>query len=98
MRRKLGRLKRHWKRTHGSGHSQWHFVLDEIGKLFLDLQAKLLRVIQEKEVMRVGGNKIIKVNFRVIAATNKNLLREVEKGHFRQDHFYRFNYHFTYPL
>jgi transcriptional regulator with PAS, ATPase and Fis domain len=65
--------------------------LDEIGEMPLDLQAKLLRVIQEREVMRVGGNKIIKVNFRMIAATNKNLLREVEAGHFRQDLFYRIN-------
>ncbi len=65
--------------------------LDEIGELPMDLQAKLLRVIQEKEVMRVGGSKIIKVNFRVIAATNKNLLYEVNKGNFRQDLFYRIN-------
>lgn len=65
--------------------------LDEIGEMPLELQAKLLRVIQEKEVMRVGGNKIIKVNFRVIAATNKNLLKEVELGNFRQDLFYRLN-------
>ncbi|MBF4693460.1 sigma-54 interaction domain-containing protein [Fusibacter ferrireducens] len=65
--------------------------LDEIGEMPLELQAKLLRVIQEKEVMRVGGNKIIKVNFRVIAATNKNLLKEVERGTFRQDLFYRLN-------
>ncbi|MDN5299917.1 MAG: sigma-54 dependent transcriptional regulator, acetoin dehydrogenase operon transcriptional [Clostridiales bacterium] len=65
--------------------------LDEIGEMPLELQAKLLRVIQEKEVMRVGGNKIIKVNFRMIAATNKNLMNEVDAGRFRQDLFYRIN-------
>ncbi len=65
--------------------------LDEIGELPLDLQAKLLRVLQEKEIERLGGNKVIKTDVRIISATNRNLLEEVEKGNFRSDLFYRLN-------
>ena len=63
--------------------------LDEIGELELNLQAKLLRVIQEGELIRVGGNKTIKFNARIITATHKDLSEEVKKGTFRQDLFYR---------
>ncbi|WP_461614019.1 sigma-54-dependent transcriptional regulator [Clostridium sp. Marseille-QA1073] len=65
--------------------------LDEIGEISLKLQSKLLRVLQEKEFERVGGTKIIKANFRLISATNKNLSEEVAKGNFREDLFYRIN-------
>ncbi|WP_326983123.1 sigma-54 dependent transcriptional regulator [Chryseobacterium sp. MYb264] len=65
--------------------------LDEIGELPLELQGRLLRVLQEKEVERIGGTQRIKVNARVIAATNRNLAKEVEKGDFRSDLFYRLN-------
>ncbi|ARC83272.1 bacterial regulatory, Fis family protein [Clostridium argentinense CDC 2741] len=65
--------------------------LDEIGEISLKLQSKLLRVLQEKEFERVGSTKIIKANFRLIAATNKNLAEEVAKGTFREDLFYRIN-------
>ena len=65
--------------------------LDEIGDMPLALQARLLRVIQNKEVMRIGGEKIIPINVRIIAATNKNLLDEMEKGAFREDLYYRVN-------
>lgn len=63
--------------------------LDEIGEMDLTMQVKLLRVLQEREVTRVGGNKTIKINCRIISATHKDLEREVEKGNFRQDLFYR---------
>ncbi len=65
--------------------------LDEIGDLSLKLQAKLLRVLQEKQVERLGSNHSIKVEVRIIAATNKDLEKEVEKGNFREDLFYRLN-------
>lgn len=65
--------------------------LDEIGEMPLELQVRLLRVIQEQEVMRVGGHKIIKVNVRLVAATNRDLYKEVKEGHFRKDLFYRLN-------
>lgn len=65
--------------------------LDEIGDMSLATQAKLLRVLQEQQFTRVGGNKLIKVNVRVIAASNKELRQEIEKGNFREDLYYRVN-------
>ncbi len=65
--------------------------LDEIGDMSLSTQAKVLRVLQEQQFTRVGGNKLIKVDVRVIAASNKNLAKEIEKGTFREDLFYRLN-------
>ncbi|OQX79692.1 MAG: regulator [Bacteroidetes bacterium 4484_249] len=63
--------------------------LDEIGEMDLNMQAKLLRVIQEKELTRVGGNKPVKFDARVVVATNRNLAKEVQKGNFREDLYYR---------
>ncbi len=63
--------------------------LDEIGEMDLGLQAKLLRVLQEKEITRIGSNKTIRLDFRLIAATNRNLAQEVKEGRFREDLFYR---------
>lgn len=65
--------------------------LDEIGDMPLDIQASMLRVLQERQVTRIGGQKSIPINTRVIAATNKNMSEEVEKGNFRLDLFYRLN-------
>jgi two-component system response regulator HydG len=65
--------------------------LDEIGEFPLDVQSKLLRVLQEREIERVGGSKTIPVNVRVISATNRNLEKEVAEGKFRIDLYYRLN-------
>lgn len=65
--------------------------LDEIGELELSLQAKLLRVLQEREIERLGSNKKIKVNFRLISSTNRDLKKWVSEGRFREDLFYRIN-------
>ena len=65
--------------------------LDEIGKISLDLQARLLRVLQERQVMRVGGDRVLPVDIRVISASNENLLRAVEENKFRIDLYYRLN-------
>ena len=67
--------------------------LDEVGELPLPSQAKLLRVLEDRKVMRVGGDRAIPIAARVIAATNRELEREVEAGRFRQDLFYRLNVH-----
>ena len=67
--------------------------LDEVGELPLPSQAKLLRVLEDRRVMRVGGDRAIPIAARVIAATNRELEREVEAGRFRQDLFYRLNVH-----
>ncbi|MGB9812326.1 MAG: sigma 54-interacting transcriptional regulator [Thermovenabulum sp.] len=65
--------------------------LDEISEMPLSLQSKLLRVMQEKKVMRLGDDKLIPINIRIICATNRDLLKEVNNGNFRQDLFYRIN-------
>ena len=79
---KMGKFELAWGGT---------IFLDEIGELELGLQSKLLRVLQDREMERVGGSYPIKANVRVIAATNKNLLDEVAKGTFRLDLYYRLN-------
>lgn len=68
---------------------QGTIFLDEIGDMPVDLQAMLLRVIEEKKLLRLGGNKPISVNVRIIAATNKNLEAEIERNTFRRDLYYR---------
>lgn len=65
--------------------------LDEIGDMSLAAQTKVLRALQENEITRVGADKTIKVNVRVLAATNKNLKEEIEKGNFREDLYHRLN-------
>ncbi|MCX6356370.1 MAG: sigma-54 dependent transcriptional regulator, partial [Candidatus Aureabacteria bacterium] len=67
------------------------FFLDEIGEMKLDVQTKFLRVIQEHQFERVGGNEVITADIRVIAATNRDMREEVQKGAFREDLFYRLN-------
>ncbi len=63
--------------------------LDEISEMPINLQARFLRVLQEKEILRIGGDKIIPVDVRIIAATNRNLIQEIQKGNFREDLYYR---------
>ena len=63
--------------------------LDEIGEMHLNMQAKILRVLQENELTRIGGNTVIKINPRIIVATHRNLTEEVRKGNFREDLYYR---------
>jgi DNA-binding NtrC family response regulator len=65
--------------------------LDEISEMDLKLQAKLLRAVQEREIFRVGGNEPVKLNIRIVATTNRNLISEVKRGNFREDLFYRLN-------
>ncbi|MBV7532131.1 sigma-54-dependent Fis family transcriptional regulator [Chitinophaga sp. sic0106] len=70
-------------------------LLDEIGEIPITLQAKLLRALQEKEIERIGGKGPIKIDVRIIAATNRNLLQEVQTGKFRPDLYFRLN---VFPL
>ncbi len=70
---------------------QGTLLLDEVSEIPANLQAKLLRVLQEREFERVGGNRTIKVNVRIIATSNRDLISYVEKGQFRQDLYYRLN-------
>lgn len=81
-RRKEGRF----RQAHGGS-----LFLDEISEMSLAMQVRLLRVLQEREITRVGGEEVVKVDVRVIAATNKDLLQEIEAGRFRDDLYYRLN-------
>jgi transcriptional regulator with GAF, ATPase, and Fis domain len=69
--------------------------LDEIGEMPAELQVKLLRVLQEQEIERIGGRGPVKINVRIVAATNRNLEKEVEEGRFRLDLYYRL---FVFPI
>jgi two-component system, NtrC family, response regulator HydG len=84
-----GADKRHEGRFMQANHGT--IFLDEIGETSSTMQAKLLRVLQEKEVQRVGGEEILKVDVRIVAATNRDLQEDVAKRHFREDLFYRLN-------
>ena len=66
-------------------------MLDEISEISPNIQAKLLRVLEEEEFERVGGEKTIKIDVRIVATTNRNLIEEIRKGTFREDLFYRLN-------
>jgi len=78
--RKLGKFEEAGKGT---------LFLDEIGEMDMNMQAKLLRVLQERELTRIGGHQLVKVEARILVATNRNLAEEVQKGNFRQDLYYR---------
>jgi two-component system response regulator HydG len=75
-----------FRQAHGGS-----LFLDEISEMSLAMQVKLLRVLQEREITRVGGEEVIKVDVRIIAATNQDLLQEIEAGQFREDLYYRLN-------
>jgi two-component system response regulator HydG len=81
-RKKEGRF----RQAHGGS-----LFLDEISEMSLAMQVKLLRVLQEREITRVGGEEVIEVDVRIIAATNKSLLQEIQAGRFREDLYYRLN-------
>ncbi|HUT69684.1 MAG TPA: sigma-54 dependent transcriptional regulator [Desulfatiglandales bacterium] len=81
-RQKEGRF----RQAHGGS-----LFLDEISEMSLAMQVRLLRVLQEREITRVGGEEVIKVDVRIIAATNKDLAQEIEAGRFREDLYYRLN-------
>lgn len=83
--RKGGKMGVFEKANHGT------LFLDEIGEIPLNLQARLLRALQENEIMKIGGDSIINVDVRIIAASNKDLFEMVERGAFRNDLFYRLN-------
>ena len=74
-----------------SAADQGSIFLDEIGDMSLETQAKVLRVLQEREFERVGGNRLIRVDVRIIAATNRDIRKMVQDGTFREDLFYRLN-------
>jgi formate hydrogenlyase transcriptional activator len=86
----LARRKGRFELAHGGT-----LFLDEVGELPLDLQAKLLRVLQERELERVGGSETVRVDVRVLAATNRNLVEMIAQGKFREDLYYRLN---VFPL
>ncbi len=81
-RRKEGRF----RQAHGGS-----IFLDEISEMSLAMQVKLLRVLQEREITRVGGDEVVPVDVRIIAATNKDLIEEIQAGRFREDLYYRLN-------